>query len=176
MSTFIAFTIPKNAIVAIREGMRSYQDILTTSVPQEKWHCTMLFLGNTELSSDAQALVIQPIRQSFHPVVPVLSLGQGKVHEQLWAYIQVQPFLTNIRQELISRIHEAGQALPGPEISREFVPHIHIGKIQTNSQHIAVPDIPIKTTFSLSELVLFKSDSQSSSTHYEQLAIIPITP
>ena len=153
--------------------MRSYQGVLEKSVSQEKWHCTMLFLGNADLSAHAQEIITQPIRQSFHPVITILSLGEGKKQGQLWAYVQIQAFLHEIRRELMQRVEAAEILLSTSEQTQELVPHIHIGTLILSSAGATVPDIPVKTVFSLPELVLLKSNSDAS---YEQLARIPITP
>lgn len=167
MSFFIAFEIPKPMGASIREAMRSYQDVLETSVPQEKWYCTFLFSEDNELSPEALILLTQPIRQSFHPVITILSLGQGKEPPQLWAYIQDQAFLHTIHKELIQRAQESGIAL-SEESLHIFIPHIHIGNLQSDAKPLSVPDIPVKAKFSLPELVIVQD--------YETLATIPVTP
>ncbi|HSX24750.1 MAG TPA: hypothetical protein VLG69_02185 [Candidatus Andersenbacteria bacterium] len=168
MSVFIACNIPKNTILAIRDGMRSYQHVLATSVPQEKWHCTILFLGNIELSDEMKTILTQPIRQPFHCILTVLSLGQGQNKKQLWAYIQTQQLLTSIRQELIyrARIHEP----------KEFIPHINVGALENQSDGRPIPDMPVKATWSVSELLLLQSNPNNPGALYEQLGTIPITP
>ncbi|OGY36307.1 MAG: hypothetical protein A3E36_00115 [Candidatus Andersenbacteria bacterium RIFCSPHIGHO2_12_FULL_45_11b] len=176
MSAFIAFTIPNSAIAPIRDTMRSYQDVLATSVSQEKWHCTMLYIGNINLSDEDMQALAQPIRQSFHPVITILSLGEGKAKNQLWAYVQVQTFLQDMRNELLARCKGREITIPEDERIKEFIPHIHVGNIQQTPQHIAIIDTPVKTTFSLSELVVYKSNPSIPTAPYEQLAVIPITP
>lgn len=167
MSFFIALEVPKMATASIREAMRSYQDVLETSILQEKWQCTFLSLGDNELSSESLNLLTKPIRQSFHPVITVLSLGYGKEAGQLWAYIQDQTFLHNIKKKLIERAQESGILLPEESLST-FIPHIHVGNIQPDIQPLSIPDIPVKTKFSVSQLAILQD--------YEAIGTIPVTP
>lgn len=174
MSIFIAFTIPQDSIVRIRESMRLYQDSLVQSVSQDKWHCTMLYLGDISLPQEALISFMKPVRQTFHPVVKVLSLGQGKAAHQLWAYVQPSQLLDEIRLELQERAQRTGIFLP--EGSREFIPHINVGNLQEQTGAIAIPDAPVSTHFSLRELVILKSNPSEPNAPYEQLGIIPVTP
>jgi 2'-5' RNA ligase len=171
MSVFIATKIPQESIIAIRDVMRSYQDVLVSSVPQEKWHITMLFLGDIELSKESLASLVEPLPQKFHPVIKVLSLGEGKARNQLWAYTQPNQLLDTIRITLIERAKNAGIEIPNP--AEQYIPHIHVGTIDEHRQALAVPDAPATTSFSLRELVVFRSNPDAL---YEQLAIIPVTP
>ena len=167
MTVCIAFTIPTQAIAPIRDAMRAYQDVLETSVPQEHWTCEIVALGHTTLTSDQLAILTQPIRQSFHPVINILSLGLGKIGNELWAYAQDQSFLHTIREDLMQRIQESGIALP-EDASQEFIPHIYVGNIQPDTKPLSIPDMPVQTKFSLSELVIHQD--------YAVIGTIPVTP
>ncbi len=127
----------------------------------------MATLSHTMLTSDQLAILTQPIRQSFHPVITILSLGLGKAEHELWAYAQDQSFLHTIRKELMQRIQESGIPLP-EEASQAFIPHIHVGNIQPDAKPLSVPDMPVQTKFSLPELVILQD--------YVAIGTIPVTP
>ncbi|MCE9643499.1 MAG: hypothetical protein K8Q97_04290 [Candidatus Andersenbacteria bacterium] len=167
MTVCIAFKIPTQAIAPIRDAMRAYQDVLETSVPQEHWMCEIATLSHTTLTSEQLATLNQPIRQSFHPVINILSIGLGKSGNELWAYAQDQSFLHTIRKELLRRIEESRIGL-SEDATQEFIPHIHIGNIQSETQPLSIPDTPVKTKFSLSELVIHQD--------YAVIETIPVTP
>ncbi len=175
MNTFIALSLPEAASQAIQNAMRTYQTAIPVPVSKQRWHCTILFLGDCEIPDSAREELFKPLRQKFHPSITILSLGEHVPTQQLWAYVQQSPAIAQLRHELIDRVRACGIAIPVSELAREFIPHINLGKI-VRTDAIALSDVPVKTLFSPKELRVLTSNPALTEEPYEQLGIIPLTP
>lgn len=176
MNTFIGLGIPESAKQVLREALEVYKDIPLTAVPEEKWHITLVFLGNEheQVSSDTTAALSQPLRCAYMPAITVLSLGSGLADGQLWARIHATPALLELRKIMIERLRACNIPIPQQEVSREFTPHITLAKEVVYDSPIGIPDTPAKITFAVRQATLFRSTVEGTS--YDSLTTIPLIP
>ncbi len=155
MSICIAIIPPAPAIKAIREAIQPYIPHMENVTPESSWHIGLVF-GSSVPS-------IEPLRQSFHQTLRVLSIGEGEERMQLWASVQHTPGLTALREETKIRINSvAYDILP-------FHPHIYLGSF-TKIPSFGIIDTPLSISFSIRELSILQTDP------YEILGTIPLTP
>lgn len=182
MNTFIALAIPASAATVLKTVLETYEEKIDTYRPQDKWHMTLIFLGDTELSPEILTKLQEPLRTAYLPAMTILSLGtclpagRQANQEQLWAYIHATPALVQLRSIFTERLTQCGIAILEQEIVQEFVPHINLGTIKNNAGSIGTADTPAKMTFSVREALVLRSTPEKPDAPYELIATIPLVP
>lgn len=182
MNTFIALGIPKSVDTVLTTALEAYKGKLATKVPKEKWHMTLLFLGDMSLPPEAIQKIREPLHSAYLPAITVLSLGTAlpagrkEGGGQLWAHIHATLALIQIRKLIIDRLTQCGIPIPYEELTREYIPHITLGNTATDNEHIGITDTPAKTTFAVQEALVLRSISEQATTSYERIATIPLVP
>lgn len=175
MNTFIAFDIPSPAKAVLTSSLEAYQGKLVTTVPENKWHMTLVFLRNIELSQEAIEQLQQPLHTAYLPAITILSLGAGKQEGQLWAHVHATPGLIELRKMIIDRTTQCGITVSEEELSRVFIPHITIGMFQDIHAGVGISDTQARVTFAPQEALVLQSTIDTT-THYERIATIPLVP
>lgn len=176
MNTFIALGIPTSAAAVLTTALEAYRGKLATQVPEEKWHMTLVFLGDAPLSSEAIQKIQEPLHTAYLPAITVLSLGSGRQAKQLWAHIHATPALIQLKTILIDRLTQCGIVIPEQELSRVFTPHITLGDVGSTNNPIGISDTPAKITFAVREALVLRSIPEELTTSYERIATIPLVP
>lgn len=176
MSTFIALGIPKSAAEVLTTALDAYKGKLAATVPETKWHMTLVFLGSAELSLNVLQKLQEPLRTAYLPAITILSLGVGKKEGQLWAHVHATPAVTQVRQLFIDRLAQCNIPILEQETTRDFSPHISLGTLANNSSSISALDIPAKITFAVKQALVLRSIPEEPETPYERIATIPLVP
>lgn len=174
MNMFIALGVPPSARKVLREALEVYKGSAETFVPEEKWHMTLVFLGNQSISPEVVTALSEPLRCAYLPAVTILSLGAGKAEGQLWAHVHATPALLELRRCVMERLAACGIGIPDEERTRTFVPHIAVGKHMTKNGSIGIVDTPAKITFAVRETQVLRSEVDTVG--YEQITAIPLVP
>lgn len=176
MNTFIALGVPTSTGAVLTTALTAYTGKLATTVPEEKWHITLVFLGDVTLSSEAIQKIQEPLHTAYLPAITILSLGAGKADGQLWAHIHATPALIQLRTILIDRLTKCDILIPEQELSREFMPHITLGNVDNKNNPIGISDTPAKITLAVREALVLRSNPEELTTSYERIATIPLVP
>lgn len=181
MNTFIAFYLPTPAKAVLTASLDAYRGKLITTIPEAKWHMTLVFLGDIKLPQETIEQLQKPLHTAYLPAITILSLGaclpagRHAGPSQLWAHIHATPALIQVRKLIINRLTQCGIPIPYEELAREFLPHITLGNTATDSEHISITDTPAKITFAVREALVLRSIPEET-TSYERITTIPLVP
>ena len=173
---FLAFRVPDTIAAALRPLLERYSSVLKEATPPEKLHVTLLWLGSAQVPEPFIQKLTQPLRQSFVSTVRLTHLGRGRVREQLWAFGEATGPIVAIREQLLARLKSIGWQLPRQEPRHPFTPHITVGSLYDQVSHIGVADHPFITSYTVPEVVLYKSTpGLGHKNTYSSLATIALT-
>ena len=165
---FIALPIPAKTRMLVAQALaRQERTIVHTSVPEESWHITLVFLGAVEDWQRTLAKISKPLPSHFVPTVTITHLGQGKNRKQLWAYVQATNVLLRARTVLAQRA--------GRNEDRPFIPHVRVAELDGQSVTIGVADTRILTSFRVREACVYRSDLLPDGAMYTKVGVIPFT-
>lgn len=176
MNTFVVLDIPLSVKNVLRGVLEGYREKFATTLPEEKWHLTLVFLGDQHISPDTLPRLQESLRCAYVPAITILSLGAGKATGQLWAHIHVTKALLELQRIIVDRLEQNSIVIPAEELSREYTPHITLAKHMQNNDAIAIPDTPANITFAVRQALVLKSNSHEDATLYDTLAAIPLFP
>ncbi len=182
--TFLAFDTPgpvKRRMVEIQARLRtSNADVRWES--DEKLHCTVKFLGNTDpslLSTIGETIEsavtrVPPVTITYRTVGCFPTMKDPRV---LW--IGIEESEGRLRA-LHTSIEESLTPLGFPPEDRPFHPHVTLGRVKSRRNITNLLRMLESVTFEsepamLRELVLFRSDLKPTGSVYTILKSIPLT-
>ncbi|MBI3255734.1 MAG: hypothetical protein HYZ63_02075 [Candidatus Andersenbacteria bacterium] len=155
---FIGFSIPERVRNICREALVQYKPFIKRNIPEDRWHMTLLFLGDCLDTQAYAAVLAQPLPQAYVPTITLTHIGKGLAGNQLWVSALPTVALEEMGQMVRTRIGEAGLRAPSLLQSRDFMPHIHVADLQPALKSLLV-DKPLQVTFVPRELHLFRSET-----------------
>lgn len=171
---FIGFAIPERVKAACQEAIRPYQKHLKGVISPQRWHITLLFLGECTEVAALQAVLIKPIPQAYLPTITLTHIGKGLAEGQLWVSALPTVALQQLEKTVRARLVETGLKIPGLMQSQDFAPHIHVADLEPNVPSLIV-DKPLQVTFVPRELHLFRSEILAEDARvYTSQARIPL--
>lgn len=171
---FLGLDIPDFVKQSLYEGMKAYDRYIERTIPDERWHITLLFLGETANPKQYYSRLSKPLPQAYVPMVHVAYLGRGFHRGQLWAYINPTPLLMNIRNDLVVRLKKLRFPIPHKSLLGEYAPHIAIAKLYSMSRGVGMPDEPISMTFAARDAYLYQSHFGKGTVRYTKEVRIPL--
>lgn len=172
---FIALPVPQNIATAVSKAFDQYPQYLERRVPEQKWHVTLLWLGDVENPEQYMSRLRKDMIQSFLPTVRVTHVGRGKQRKQLWAYIDPAVAITTIRNEVIARLKSMRFPIPDQERKRPFIPHIHIADLYDVAGGIGLADYPVPVSFAAREANIVYSTLTPQGSVYETVGTIRLS-
>jgi 2'-5' RNA ligase len=155
---FVGLAIPERVCVAISEGLIPFQSSIQRLLPEERWHITLLFLGEIDSQIVAWDKIIQPATQLYLPTITVTHIGKGLAKNQLWAWVLLNQGLQNMQHMIAQRFANEQQPTPQSTSDTAFVPHIHLANIHG----VLLPDRALSVTFVPREINVYRSDINSA--------------
>lgn len=170
---FVAVPIPaliqKNLIAALN----SFPQYIEQTIDQERWHLTLVFLGEVENPRQYWSRLTKALPQAFMPTISITHIGRGLQRDQLWAYAHPTAILFNLYRELGQRLRGMRFPLPRQQYD-DFVPHVHVANLYPMARGIGIADAAVTTTFSVRELLVYRSVPGAHGSQYATEAAIPL--
>jgi 2'-5' RNA ligase len=173
MRLFIALLLPEVVHKALRQAMVRWESYVKSTVPQDRWHVTVAFLGEVADDQDLAAL-LEDLSLPFLPAVTITHLGRGEQTQQLWSYAAPTYPLQTLHKIIMERVQSSGLLLPTADLHRDFVPHIHIGDFTAEAMLMMLPDEIIQATFVPKEAVLLASMRDGETSYYKPQGTIKL--
>ncbi|MEW6509414.1 MAG: RNA 2',3'-cyclic phosphodiesterase [Bacteroidota bacterium] len=181
---FIAVETPAD----VREALGQLRDRLAASGAQVRWepndklHCTLLFLGETEESAlpTIREAVMKPCAGCAPIAVAYRGIGyfpDSRRPRVVWAGMEdPQGALGRLQQEIASKLATAGY--PGDE--KPFHPHITLGRVKSLHGINRLITIAESCTFdhpsvTVREIAIIRSELKSGGSVYTILHSIPLS-
>jgi 2'-5' RNA ligase len=166
---FIGLPIPASTQRALEAACHPLTSAIARTVPTEKLHLTLAFLGTvTDYERFVPALTA-PLDLTFVPTIALTHCGRGQKRSQLWAYAHASTSLKTLREMIVQRLQEHKLAFdPKP-----FTPHITLATIKEEAASIS--DRPLTITFAPRQIHLYRSDIGSEGSRYAVLGSISLT-
>lgn len=162
---FIGIEIPDKPRKVIRGALGAYQKQIENMIPEERWHMTLLWLGECAEPTDYLAAMGKPMPQQFLPTVTLTHVGRGLASHQVWAYSLSTPLLTALRTDLRARLQGVGLTMPGLAEKKPFVPHISIANFKPSAP-ASLPDELANVTFAVPAVHLYHSQLRKRQRQY----------
>ncbi len=174
---FLAFPVPDSVADALPAVWAHYGSVIETPTPRPKLHLTLLWLGSAdEVTADHRQKLAEPLPQSFVPTLRLTHIGRGRKQENLWAYAEAAGPIVTMRDHFIQRLSALGWTVPTQELGRDFTPHITVATLHDQVSHVGVADYPFITSYTVSEVLLYKSTPVAQQPAvYSILERIPLT-
>ncbi len=153
---FVGFSVPEHVRKEIKGAMNYYDKYLKRFVPEDNWHITLLFLGEVAEYKRCLDSVAKDITCLFLPTLSVVYIGKGLKRSQLWAYVEKNNSVVNLRDKIISRTKKL--RLPTGRGAHNFNPHIRLGDMLETAQSIGIADQPVTATFVPKKVNIYRSD------------------
>lgn len=173
---FIALPIPERSYPPLLTASQQYPEYVKSTVPTERWHMTILFLGEVANPKEYIPRLCKPLIQTYLPTVNVTHAGRGLQRLHLWAWVTPTPVLEHIRQELIARLKKMRFRFPPGALDKEFVPHIHLANFWPVSRGLGLADYPAATSFATPVAHIYSSLATPQGVQYSREGSIPLTP
>lgn len=170
---FVGIAIPDKQRQVIRGALGAYQKQIASVIPEERWHMTLLWLGDCGDPTTILPAIGKPMPQQFLPTVTLTHVGRGLVERQLWAYGLSTPWLNALRADVAKRLGETGLTAPGLREAKPPVPHIHIAGLKPTAP-ASLPDELANATFTVPALHLYQAQTIKKKTHYTSLTSIAL--
>lgn len=170
---FVGIAIPEKAQTVIQRALGAYAAHIDRVVPPERWHLTLLWLGECPDPTALLPHLSQPMRQQFLPTVAITHLGRGLARQQVWASGLLTPLLGTLRQELMQRIQETRLAAPGLKEVGALVPHVRVATLKPSAP-VSLPDELASVTFTVPALHLYRSEIIKKEPRYSVVTSIPL--
>lgn len=171
---FLSILPPPKVKEALSRLLIRFQKNLATTTTEDKWHLTVLFLGECNLTSDNVAALTKPLELPFLLTITLSHLGRGLKPNQLWAYAPNTYPLKTTRELLSSRIQGCQIELPITEPETSFTPHIRLATIKSEMAETMLPDEIISMTFVPEEIVLLSSEKTDTGPIYSTVGSIQL--
>jgi len=171
---FIGLPIPQQVVRAVSASFEQYPQFIEQAVPAEKWHLTLLFLGEVDNPRQYYSRLRQPMPQTFLPTVRLTHVGRGRQRDQLWAYAESSQVLLNIRRQVIKRMKKMRFPFASDPRYGEYLPHITVAKLLTNARGIGLADFPLLTSFAAQEIAVYRSVLTEHGSTYSIEEVIPL--
>ncbi len=173
---FIGLPIPENVITAVQGSFQEYQQYITRPVVPEKWHLTLLHLGEVNNPKQYYSRLRKQLTSSFVPTVRITHVGRGLNKHQLWAYAEPSVSLKSMRSEIIKRLKSMRfQFQEKAELADDFVPHITIANLFRMTGGVGLADYPLTLSFTVNKAHIYRSDLASDDPRYNIEDTIPFT-
>lgn len=178
MRLFIAIPLAPDVIEALARtahGSRSASDGLRWA-PQETWHITLQFLGET--SSEQYSCVLRYLREIRSPLVPVWLEGAGVFDRAgvFFAGVNVSAELRELQKQVVAATTKCGFA---PE-DRPFHPHVTLARAKGGNRR-ALRNLKVKTVlkttfprFTATEFLLYEAFLGPGGSRYEVRERFPL--
>lgn len=153
---FLGVPIPDTARGALASGLAQYPQYIERTVPPERWHVTLVFLGEVEHPRQYYSRLFKALPQTFVPTIALTHVGRGLAREQLWAFVHASPGFLGLRQQLVARLKKMRLPLP-PALDREFTPHVHLANLFPMARGIGLADHPLSLSFIFPAVHLYRS-------------------
>lgn len=153
MRLFIALEIPpeiRRAIAKETDGLHSLCP-RARFVPEENYHLTLAFLGETDPSR--LPAVIEAMERCPSPSIPLTVGGTGRFGDTLWRELRGGGDLYSLQRRLSRELRERGFT---PE-KRPYVPHLTLAR-RCRIPEDAAPAPALERSFAAVSMVLFRSD------------------
>lgn len=177
MRLFIAIPIPDHIRPRLREALQSFHDVTSKDHREDRWHVTLLFLGEVEETADFPRhlpAIAAALPKLYIPTVTLTHAGRGKAPGQLWAYAQPTGPLMEVQ---ITLRNEVARVLPERESERRaFVPHIRLASLKPEARDTALADWPLGISFAAREAELVRSEVAGGQPHYQTLGNVRLVP
>lgn len=171
---FLAIPIPPSADPAIARALEHYPQYIESTIPRERWHLTLVWLGNVLNHAQYLSRLLKPLPQTFVPTISLTYVGRGLQRTQLWAYANPSPMLMAIRTSLLDRLKAMRFQLP-PSYRAAYVPHVHLADLFPMARGVGLADAPATTTFAVPAVHLYQSHRAGNSTRYSLEGTIELT-
>lgn len=171
---FIAFALPPHIHAVLHDTLRHYTASLERIVPPERWHITLLFLGEVSDSRKVVTTLAEPLDPTFLPTISLTHVGAGRAPGHLWAYVNPTSLLHGIRDAFVSRLNSVSVSLPPHILKRPFVPHLHLGYLNHDTSPLGIPDYPLAKTFVPAAVHIYRSDHSPDGPTYTIEQSIPL--
>lgn len=171
---FIAVPIPKSAKDEMERAMGSYTEFIAKAVPRKSWHLTFLFLGEVKYYQRYLRRMTEDLPRMFLPTISFTHVGRGYQRDQLWAYAQ----RTNVLEELHSTIRarlvkiRVPTSKPITKGRVKFIPHVRLANLLDVTRGMGLADRRITVTFIVKQVVVYKSEVDSTGAKYSAVGII----
>jgi 2'-5' RNA ligase len=176
MRLFIALPIPDHARRHLREAVQHFRDSLAREPAEDRWHLTLLFLGEVDDAVDWPRHLPElaaKLPKLFIPTVTLTHAGRGRASGQLWAYAQAAGPLMDVQLTLQ---RETANVVQQRAERRAFVPHVRLAALKPEAKNTALADVPLSVSFAAREAELWRSDLKQSPPVYEKLGVMSLTP
>lgn len=173
---FIALPIPDKARAPLLAAAKHYPEYLKRTIPAQRWHLTLLFLGDIANPREYVSRLAKPLVQTYLPTVNITHAGRGLHRLHLWAWATPTPVLEHIRQALVERLKKMRFRFPPQVLDQEFAPHVHIGNFWPVSRSLGLADYPAQTSFAAPLAHIYRSQPTARGVEYIIEASIPLTP
>ncbi len=170
---FLAVPAPQHVQESVQGVIPNFAHVTDKMVPGSNWHITLAWLGEVMNPQQYVARLSKPLRQSFTPGFRLMYLGRGRKRDQLWAYVEKNQVLLNIREELLQRLKKMRFPIPAETIKQDFVPHIHVGDFYPAAGGVGLADVPLTVNFSVPAVILYSSLLTPQGVQYKPLCEIP---
>jgi 2'-5' RNA ligase len=159
---FIGIPIPTHVRKKICEAIKYYDRYLERVVPEENWHLTLFFLGEVSRYDYYLKRINGDLGCPFLPTVAINYVGRGMRRSQLWAYVENNNVLLNMRREIRSRIIKTrmpvSAKLPNTKELENYNPHVRVGDMLKATQGVGISDQPVAATFVPKVINIYESD------------------
>jgi 2'-5' RNA ligase len=172
---FIAIPVPSQIVPAISLAFEEYPQHIEKILPTEKWHLTLLWLGDVENPKQYYSRLTKPMPQSFVPTVRYTHVGRGAQRQQLWAYAEPSPSLLSMREALVARLRTMRFPFPEKPQYEKFIPHTRVANLYSMSGGVGLADFPLTTTFVPKEIHIIRSELTPTGSEYFIENRIPLT-
>ena len=153
MRLFIVLEIPpeiRRAIAKEADGLHSLCS-RARFVPEENYHLTLAFLGETDPSR--LPAVIGAMERCPSPPIPLTVGGTGRFGDTLWRELRGGGDLFSLQRRLSTELREQGFALE----KRPYVPHLTLARRCRIPQDTA-PDSAPERSFAAVSMALLRSE------------------
>jgi len=170
---FLGISIPAPARATITATFSQFPHYIEKTIAEERWHLTLLFLGDVENPQQYLSRLLKPNPQAYVPTVSVMHVGRGLNRLQLWAYCHPSTSLLNLQTQFADRLRT--MRFPFPKNKATYVPHIHLANLYPMARGIGIADVACATRFAVTQVHLYESLPLGNSSTYTIRASIPLT-
>lgn len=170
---FLGVSIPAPARKIIAATFPQVEHYIEKTIPEERWHLTLLFLGDVENPQQYLSRLLKPNPQAFVPTVSVMHVGRGLQRLQLWAHCHPSTSLLNLQTQFADRLRT--MRFQFPKNKDEYKPHIHLANLYPMARGIGIADVACSTRFAVTQVHLYESLPLGNSSTYTIRASIPLT-
>lgn len=170
---FLGISIPAPARKAIAATFPQFSHYIEKTIAEDRWHLTLLFLGDVENPQQYLSRLLKPNPQAFVPTVSVMHVGRGIQRLQLWAHCHPSTSLLNLQTQFADRLRT--MRFPFPKNKDAYTPHIHLANLYPMARGIGIADAACATRFAFTQVHLYESLPLGNSSTYTIRASIPLT-